>query len=55
MHDRTFLGVVVASFAEGSPAQGVGLFVAYAGGMALIVGCAAPGGSPRAAVGLLTH
>ncbi|AGZ40760.1 cytochrome c biogenesis CcdA family protein [Actinoplanes friuliensis] len=36
-----FLGVVVASFATGSVAQGVGLFVAYAAGMALVVGAIA--------------
>ncbi|MGX6601675.1 cytochrome c biogenesis CcdA family protein [Micromonosporaceae bacterium Da 78-11] len=32
-----FLGVVVASFTTGSALQGIGLFVAYAAGMALIV------------------
>lgn len=34
-----FLGVIVASFTAGSTARGIGLFVAYAAGMALIVGC----------------
>lgn len=33
-----FLAVVVASFTTGSPAAGAGLFLAYAAGMALIVG-----------------
>lgn len=36
-----FLGVVVASFAAGSAVQGVGLFVVYAAGMALVVGAIA--------------
>jgi cytochrome c biogenesis protein CcdA len=36
-----FLAVVAASFRAGSAAAGVGLFLAYAGGMALLVGAAA--------------
>jgi hypothetical protein len=36
-----FLGVVVASFTSRSPAAGIGLFLAYAGGMALVVGTVA--------------
>jgi cytochrome c biogenesis protein CcdA len=36
-----FLGVVVASFTSGSPAAGIGLFLAYAAGMALVVGAVA--------------
>jgi hypothetical protein len=36
-----FLGIIVASFATGSAAQGTGLFVAYAAGMALVVGAVA--------------
>src|SRR5262249_58784829 len=36
-----FLAIVVTSFRAGSPAQGVGLFLAYAGGMGLAVAAAA--------------
>jgi len=36
-----FLAIVVASFRAGSPAEGVGLFVAYAAGMGLAVAAAA--------------
>lgn len=36
-----FLGVVVASFTSRSPAAGIGLFLAYAAGMALVVGTVA--------------
>jgi cytochrome c biogenesis protein CcdA len=36
-----FLGVVVASFTSRSPAAGIGLFLAYAAGMALVVGAVA--------------
>ena len=36
-----FLALVVASFRAGSTAEGVALYVAYAGGMGLLVGIAA--------------
>jgi hypothetical protein len=36
-----FLGVVVTSFDTGTVAEGLGLFVAYAAGMALVVGTVA--------------
>jgi cytochrome c biogenesis protein CcdA len=36
-----FLAIVVSSFRAGSPAAGVGLFLAYAAGMAVVVGAAA--------------
>jgi cytochrome c biogenesis protein CcdA len=36
-----FLAIVVSSFRAGSPAAGVGLFLAYAAGMGMVVGTAA--------------
>ncbi|WP_327010660.1 cytochrome c biogenesis protein CcdA [Dactylosporangium sp. NBC_01737] len=50
-----FLAIVVSSFRAGSVLDGVGLFVAYAAGMGLLVGLAALGvalSRPRALTGL---